>query len=606
MISIKGIFSEPVQQDEYTYSMKLESLELEKTPDDVYYEDGIRYICTEPSGLGVADEFLIYLPGIPMDNLPDTFALWLPAGDRTKETLPYYGIYNTGSESGFFAVSESENYRDNFINALLENENEWYNFEYEEFMFIDLNFDGKLEFVETSGVGATGTTMVAETYYYENGKARKANGFFTTLLTYNGLGSPTGYYDKVNKQYVMLGYTHYHADAANNWYGNFVLNFDNGKITDSYYSAKEVIGDFQSKSEIHYYDGANADADGVFADLFSSDCNEITEKEYNEINNKKLENLININMKCETINSSDWKNYSASEKRQALEKAYDAFSYDKYTKDTDSDTETDTDSETIEQDYTAVQLIDKTIPEIINIMGGEFDIDNEPGVYYTSDGWYFYNEDKLPGMGFYFTDYNSADLDNIAKLKNALKSGKYKLDLIRVKGEGKLDTDINADMNYTQCTRIWGDFNCYVCANIPYLGYDVPSNDGTSSKLILFFDLPTEYADYQMDDRWLTPISSDELHKKNPTLSHYIVKPGYSGTHIDPFDSETDSANGSSTNSSSTAAAATTGGTTANTANGKSAGAAVSTGAVTGAVFGIVVLAISGAVTLLAKKRKKS
>ena len=101
--NFKGKFTSPKQVDEYIYSMKLEYLEQEKNPGDEYYEEGTRYLVSEPYGFEHADEFLIYFPGIAIANLPDGFTNWLNAflNVQTTEIFPHYGIYNVGGEEGF-------------------------------------------------------------------------------------------------------------------------------------------------------------------------------------------------------------------------------------------------------------------------------------------------------------------------------------------------------------------------------------------------------------------------------------------------------------------------------------------------------------------------
>ena len=101
--NFKGKFTSPKQVDEYIYSMKLEYLEQEKNPGDEYYEEGTRYLVSEPYGFDHADEFLIYFPGIAIANLPDGFTNWLNAflNVQTTEIFPHYGIYNVGGEEGF-------------------------------------------------------------------------------------------------------------------------------------------------------------------------------------------------------------------------------------------------------------------------------------------------------------------------------------------------------------------------------------------------------------------------------------------------------------------------------------------------------------------------
>ena len=103
-----GKFSQPEQVERGIYSTRLESLEMERTPGEVYYEDGTRYICAEPYGFEGADEFLIYRPGLPVDSLPSSFRDWMqgiaPLGN--EKYLPYYGLYNVKDELGFGGVGD--------------------------------------------------------------------------------------------------------------------------------------------------------------------------------------------------------------------------------------------------------------------------------------------------------------------------------------------------------------------------------------------------------------------------------------------------------------------------------------------------------------------
>lgn len=68
----------------------------------------MRYVYSEPYGFDYADEFLIYLPGIQIADLPDGFVSWLNAflDVQATEILPYYGIYNMGGEEGFVAYMQ--------------------------------------------------------------------------------------------------------------------------------------------------------------------------------------------------------------------------------------------------------------------------------------------------------------------------------------------------------------------------------------------------------------------------------------------------------------------------------------------------------------------
>ena len=91
-----GKFSQAEQTDNYIYSIELENFETATTPGDVYYENDTKYVCVEPYGFNGSQEFLIYVPGIAIDELPENFIIWLQGflDVANTEILPYYGIYN--------------------------------------------------------------------------------------------------------------------------------------------------------------------------------------------------------------------------------------------------------------------------------------------------------------------------------------------------------------------------------------------------------------------------------------------------------------------------------------------------------------------------------
>ena len=106
--SFTGQFCTPEQIDEYRYVTKLEFLEIEGTPGNEYYEDNMRYVYSEPYGFEDADEFFIYLPGCPLNDVSEGFLFWAFFHTQMQETLPleYYGLYNVGGEAGFVGVAD--------------------------------------------------------------------------------------------------------------------------------------------------------------------------------------------------------------------------------------------------------------------------------------------------------------------------------------------------------------------------------------------------------------------------------------------------------------------------------------------------------------------
>lgn len=110
-----GKFTTPTQINDYTYSMQLENLQTEGTTGEEYYENGQRFIYSDPYGFDNADEFLIYTPGAPMTELPEGFKNWLIAfmNPNEEQTLPCYGIYNVGGEEGFVGFEDTQENKKN-------------------------------------------------------------------------------------------------------------------------------------------------------------------------------------------------------------------------------------------------------------------------------------------------------------------------------------------------------------------------------------------------------------------------------------------------------------------------------------------------------------
>ncbi len=107
--NFKGKFTKPEKVSDFVYSMHLESLEAEGTPGDVYYENDRRYIVSRPYGLVGADELYIYLPGMPIAEMPEEFLSWVHLNESIGDTMPIglYGIYNIEGKDGFSGEDET-------------------------------------------------------------------------------------------------------------------------------------------------------------------------------------------------------------------------------------------------------------------------------------------------------------------------------------------------------------------------------------------------------------------------------------------------------------------------------------------------------------------
>ncbi|HHU74805.1 MAG TPA: DUF1311 domain-containing protein [Clostridiales bacterium] len=100
----EGEFTTPERVNDYTYSMTIKHIELEKEVGSEEIIDGIKYIYSEPYGLEDAKEIYIYTPQAPLKELPEGFRSWVGyrvLSDEKGEYLPFYGLYNVKAGSGF-------------------------------------------------------------------------------------------------------------------------------------------------------------------------------------------------------------------------------------------------------------------------------------------------------------------------------------------------------------------------------------------------------------------------------------------------------------------------------------------------------------------------
>lgn len=94
---------------DYAYSMTLSGYETTVKPDTEEIIDEVRYVYTTPYGIEGGKEFILYLPGMPVGDLPEEFVQWYP-GDKAniatpEGTLNSFGLYNVEQEEGFYSRS---------------------------------------------------------------------------------------------------------------------------------------------------------------------------------------------------------------------------------------------------------------------------------------------------------------------------------------------------------------------------------------------------------------------------------------------------------------------------------------------------------------------
>lgn len=112
----EGKFTTPKKVNEYTYSMTIEYIKLENEIGSEEIIDGIKYIYSEPYGINDAKEIYIYTPEAPIKELPEGFRNWVGYPDLNNvedEYLPFYGLYNVETESGFSSYKLPETKENN-------------------------------------------------------------------------------------------------------------------------------------------------------------------------------------------------------------------------------------------------------------------------------------------------------------------------------------------------------------------------------------------------------------------------------------------------------------------------------------------------------------
>ena len=109
LCNFSGKLSEPVAVGDGSYSCEVIRLTPDRDARQVYYENGMKYILTEPNGLALGNRIVIYSPGMARDELPEAFVTWMMYAHSAFDASGYlvnYGIYNQNLECGFFGYDE--------------------------------------------------------------------------------------------------------------------------------------------------------------------------------------------------------------------------------------------------------------------------------------------------------------------------------------------------------------------------------------------------------------------------------------------------------------------------------------------------------------------
>ncbi|MBE6824202.1 MAG: hypothetical protein E7513_02530 [Ruminococcaceae bacterium] len=239
---------------------------------------------------------------------------------------------------GLFTVmpattASAASYKDNIINAVLNNEYLWYDdmlsysghYGYGTAEFLDLNFDGNLEFVVTYPCGTMGNVF-RDIYYYSNGSIYEATGGDSNGyedIGYSGM-LLDAYYNKSTGKYKLIGRSMLSAGIEGRMLGNFTLSFDGSSLYVDYYSAEALTnhGPSYTTSTTTYYNGAKSWGD-------VSGASKISKSKYDTLNKNATKNCVDAKLSTKSISMENWKSYSTSKKRSLLNSSYDSFSLKK-------------------------------------------------------------------------------------------------------------------------------------------------------------------------------------------------------------------------------------------------------------------------------------
>ena len=124
-------------------------------------------------------------------------------------------------------------------------------------------------------------------------------------------------------------------------------------------------------------------------------------------------------------------------------------------------------------EYTAVELADKSLSEIIDVMGGDFEVDNGQKhlIHYTSPpARNIYNDETLPGFVFFVEPKEGVAYDQLAEdtdfdgVKADALSGKLEIAFIGLFDNAKYDENISVGMSYVDISEATGSYELALVA----------------------------------------------------------------------------------------------------------------------------------------------
>ena len=184
--------------------------------------------------------------------------------------------------------------------------------------------------------------------------------------------------------------------------------------------------------------------------------------------------------------------------------------------------------------YTAMDLINKDLSEIVGLMGDDYNLERKDfsPAFGTGGGTYMiYNENTMPGLAV-CPSYSSGiykDIENGVNVREKIHEGAYFYDGIAIVGNGKLNDKISADMTYNELATEIGDFDAYGAAQTIAYSTKIDGN-----RVSFAFDTSTGITKYYKNGK----VSSTDMKTVNPTLSSIAVYRNSNNRDISITDSD--------------------------------------------------------------------
>ena len=187
-------------------------------------------------------------------------------------------------------------------------------------------------------------------------------------------------------------------------------------------------------------------------------------------------------------------------------------------------------------EYTAAELIEKDLGEIVEIMGGDFEVTNSKSVAFGGDGspLWIYNDSTLPGFSFcpkIGWDHSSDFSDVKNEIKTAIDNGERDYTGLIVTGSAKYNDTLSADTTYTQLAERFGDFDMMAVGAEGHYYH----SDEIDGRNVNFCIIDSDQRIYEHSTNG--KISAAALRELDPTLSEIIVP--YTGSET-PTESPTE------------------------------------------------------------------